>query len=152
MGTITRYDPVSASFSLYAHLLLRSTDMLSLSDLLAHLPSAAPPSLIVPSTSRRSSPERQVPKTPVTVTSSFDDDWETSRKALEAAKGGSASGVPVQEDEDKMAGKSGAGLSSGGSLGVKVDVSGRGMKGRKRRGVGPGVTYVIIPISVFEVS
>jgi hypothetical protein len=46
---------------------------------------------------------------------------------------GNGNGTPVSE-----VGRSGAGVTSSGRLGAKVDV--KGLKGRRRRGVGPGVT------------
>jgi hypothetical protein len=46
---------------------------------------------------------------------------------------GNGNGTPLSE-----VGRSGAGITSSGRLGAKVDV--KGLKGRRRRGVGPGVT------------
>nr|XP_019014439.1 uncharacterized protein I206_00521 [Kwoniella pini CBS 10737]OCF53220.1 hypothetical protein I206_00521 [Kwoniella pini CBS 10737] len=71
-------------------------------DLIAHYPSSTPAHLVLPPTSSRSSSPTasefnhdQIrdsadfisdPKTPVTVTSSFEDQWEAARLALEEAK------------------------------------------------------------------
>lgn len=114
------------------------------SDLLAHLPYASPSPIIPPSraASRSVSPERGLGlRTPVTVTSSFEDRWEQAREALERQKEKSSkaaqsptNGTPGRTD----AGRSGAGLTRVGSLGQKVDV--KGVNGRRLRGVGPGVT------------
>ena len=64
-------------------------------DLLAHLPSASPSPRIwseeeaapltidTDAASTAAGPSRLGPKTPVTVTSSFDDDWETARRAID---------------------------------------------------------------------
>ena len=84
--------------------------------------------------SKPPSPERLGPRTPVTVTSSFDEQWESARKAIEVTKSAGLDGMTMV-----ASGHSGAGLTRAGSLGAKVDVKG---KGRRRRGVGPGVTWV----------
>ncbi|GFZ50715.1 hypothetical protein JCM24511_08473 [Saitozyma sp. JCM 24511] len=161
-------------------------------DLLAHLPSATPAPLILSTTgtrSKSSSPERShayAPRTPVTVTSSFDDQWDAARKALEASSASVASPVaalsPINEKASKKeigsngshgngngnghgngngnrngngtpvseVGRSGAGVTSSGRLGAKVDV--KGLKGRRRRGVGPGVTAVFPRFSYPDVN
>lgn len=124
-------------------------------DFLAHLPGTQPPPLLVARSregSRATSPDRVFgPRTPVTVTSSFDKQWEDARKALEQEKktsgmipstsNGSAEKKVITSAMTNQAivdtGKTGAGLTSSGTLGTKVDIM---RKGRKRRGVGPGVT------------
>lgn len=92
----------------------------------------------------------------MTVTSSFDLQWEEARKALEkekqstvkpltiipngsssAEKNGMAVVGTLVKNPSAEGGKTGAGLTSSGTLGSKVDIM---RKGRKRRGVGPGVT------------
>lgn len=79
----------------------------------------------------------------MTVTSSFDDQWDAARKALELKKISgdgptSQNGANVLDSRAGEAGQSGAGLTRTASLGQKIEV--KGMKGRRRRGVGPGVT------------
>jgi hypothetical protein len=59
-------------------------------DLLAHLPSASPSPRIWESEEKLLSPGRE-PKTPVTVTSSFDEKWDAARRALDRERATSAS-------------------------------------------------------------
>ncbi|KAK4683727.1 hypothetical protein P7C73_g6503, partial [Tremellales sp. Uapishka_1] len=113
-------------------------------DLLAHLPSPSPPSLILHS--RSSSPHALGPRTPVTVTSSFDDQWDTGKDALvnrsrSASTTTSPSKAPMQNIQ-VLGGSSGAGLSRTGSLGMKS----------RRRGVGPGLTSVFPRFSYPDVN
>lgn len=112
-------------------------------DMLAHLPAERPTPLVRPSP-RADSPTRLYgPKTPVTVTSSFDDHWDAARKELETKKIDrddqmSQNGQKTMDTPRSEVGQSGAGLHRGATLGQRVEV--KGMKGRRRRGVGPGVT------------
>lgn len=165
MGLKSGDDPVS--------FFKRSESRLELirRDLLAHLPTETPTPLVIPSSrpsSSRSSPERPRayslgPKTPTTVESSFDDHWgptkiiadsrilekviknpdsEEAKKALEQLT--KTSGSAVTE------GETGAGLSRQGSLGSKVAV--KGLRGKRRRGVGPGLTAVFPRFSYPDVN
>ncbi|WWC66899.1 uncharacterized protein I206_100806 [Kwoniella pini CBS 10737] len=134
-------------------------------DLIAHYPSSTPAHLVLPPTSSRSSSPTasefnhdQIrdsadfisdPKTPVTVTSSFEDQWEAARLALEEAK---KNRTPAT-GSDKIEGASGAGLTAKGDLGIKVDVEGRRKgKNKRRRGVGPGMTAVFPKFSYPDVN
>ena len=72
------------------------------------------------------------------MTSSFEDKWGFTRKVLERTDGNGAGSSHSSDVGHAAEGHSGAGLSRTGSLGAKVDV--KGLKGRRRRGVGPGVT------------
>jgi hypothetical protein len=131
-------------------------------DLLAFLPSALDKPIMV-DTSRQEDPQQIVlgPKTPVTVTSSFDAEWDSARKVMEKGKAGAgaevaglangeSSGLTQVEKAPGMGG-SGAGLDRRGSLGRKVDTKGMA-KGRRRRGVGPGVTAVFPRFSYPDVN
>jgi len=117
---------------------------LTSSDLLAHQPDTPLPLVIAPSSNSSSPTRRHEPRTPVTVTSSFDAQWEAARKELEAKK---AQGTPavaraqLPEEKEPTAeqnGHNGAGLAKKAALGSQVDT--KTLKGRRRRGVGPGVT------------
>ena len=113
----------------------------SVRDLLAHLPTAAPSPLVLHrerAGSKTPSPERLGARSPVTVTSSFEDKWAFTRKAIETTDGNGAGASGSNDVGPAGVGHSGAGLSRKGSLGAKVDV--KELKGRRRRGVGPGVT------------
>lgn len=70
--------------------------------------------------------------------SSFEDRWADTRKAIEAVDTNSVGQSKTNGAVVVEAGSSGTGISRAGILGAKVDV--KGMKGRRRRGVGPGVT------------
>ncbi|OCF71245.1 hypothetical protein I204_08198 [Kwoniella mangroviensis CBS 8886] len=106
-------------------------------DLIAHYPSSTPAHLVLPP-SKPSSPtksefdhderDRQIdfipdPKTPVTVQSSFEDQWEAARLALEESK------------------KNGT-----------TTANGHGNKNKRRRGVGPGMTAVFPRFSYPDVN
>ncbi|RXK39122.1 hypothetical protein M231_03627 [Tremella mesenterica] len=95
-------------------------------DLVAHLPTASPSPLIVSASKGRSRSSSQSgsnplpkydPRTPVTVTSSYDDHWGGAAKMLADEK-------PAATPKDES------------MVGVK------GFRGRRRYGVGPGVTAV----------
>ena len=149
-------------------------------DLLAHLPSASPSPRIwseeeaapltidTDAASTAAGPSRLGPKTPVTVTSSFDDDWETARRAIDrkspaapngltplpngsAGTNGKQSGQAQSGGQAQVAvaGQSGAGLTSQGQLGQRV--SAKTFKGSKR-GVGPGVTAVFPRFSYPDIN
>ena len=117
------------------------------------MPTPGPLVLPAPRGSRSSSGSASIhdyplaPKTPVTVTSSYDDHWGGAVKVLKSADEKAAEKPASNgEKEEKGAlavsheviGASGAGLTTRGQLGLKVDI--KGLKGRRRRGVGPGVT------------
>lgn len=94
--------------------------------------------------SRATSPDRPnglapTPRTPFTVNSSFDDHWDAARRAIEVTANPDIVTPAVEKKEPAaFAGNSGSGLTRTGSLGASIDI--KGMKGRRRRGVGPGVT------------
>ncbi|CAD6586295.1 MAG: hypothetical protein TREMPRED_004383 [Tremellales sp. Tagirdzhanova-0007] len=122
-------------------------------DLLAHLPTAAPSPLVLHrerAGSKTPSPERLGARSPVTVTSSFEDKWAFTRKAIETTDGNGAGASGSNDVGPAGVGHSGAGLSRKGSLGAKVDV--KELKGRRRRGVGPGVTAVFPRFSYPDVN
>ncbi|WWD05899.1 hypothetical protein V865_003983 [Kwoniella europaea PYCC6329] len=134
-------------------------------DLIAHYPSSTPAHLVLPP-SKPSSPtksefdhderDRQIdfipdPKTPVTVQSSFEDQWEAARLALEESK---KNGTPMANGHGV-----GAGMSVKGELGLKVDVDvleggkrKEKSKNKRRRGVGPGMTAVFPRFSYPDVN
>ena len=136
------------------------------------MPSETPKSIVIPSSSRpsssRSSPERPRayslgPKTPTTVESSFDDHWGPTKiiadsRVLEkvvadpdSAEAKAALEALVKEDGNAVTeGGSGAGLTRQGSLGTRVAV--RGLRGKRRRGVGPGMTAVFPRFSYPDVN
>ncbi|KAK8845418.1 hypothetical protein IAR55_006131 [Kwoniella newhampshirensis] len=127
-------------------------------DLLAHYPNVTPPHLVAPRSRANSKPPSpttpeyvNTPRTPVTVTSSFEDQWEAARKALEKANQGSPSenGAALHSNGTRE-GSSGAGLMRSGDLGTKVDVKGK--TGKRRRGVGPGMTAVFPRFSYPDVN
>ncbi|OCF41715.1 hypothetical protein I317_04419 [Kwoniella heveanensis CBS 569] len=86
-------------------------------DLIAHYPRAASAHLVLPpsrASSKPPSPARSEfaipdPKTPVTVQSSFEDQWEAAKKALDAAKKDGTAPSAVDEKRD---GASGAGMTT----------------------------------------
>lgn len=122
-------------------------------DLLAFLPSS-PAKPIMVDTSRRESPDRALgPRTPVTVTSSFDDQWDAARRAVDKGKTADKAEGPAEGGQVEKVGMggSGAGLNTVGSLGRKVDTKTQ-LKGRRRRGVGPGVTAVFPRFSYPDVN
>jgi hypothetical protein len=144
-----------------------------ISDLLAHLPTETPTPLVIPSSqasSSRSSPDSSRirayslgPKTPTTVESSFDDHWGPTKiiadsKVLEkviknpdSEEAKRALAELTKEDGNGVTeGGSGAGLTRQGSLGSRVAV--RGLKGKRRRGVGPGLTAVFPRFSYPDVN
>lgn len=144
MGSVLGHDSVSHSRAMYDDQADRNY-----SDLLAHHPSAASPTLFMPrsrASSRATSPERiggipPMPRTPFTVNSSFDEQWDAARRAVEVSANPDAVTPSVEKRENGVIpGSSGSGMSSTGQLGARVDV--KSMKGRRRRGVGPGVTCV----------
>lgn len=110
-----------------------------LSDLLAHLP-ADTPTPLTPLVQPTSPTRHLAPRTPVTVTSSFEQQWEDARLAMErkhSPERGGADGKRSVSSAVGTRGTSGAGMTTVGSLGTRVDT---GAKGKRRRGVGPGVT------------
>jgi hypothetical protein len=163
MGVESRHDSVSQ--------LLFAPSTLTISDLLAHLPTETPKPLVIPSSqasSSRSSPDRSRayslgPKTPITVDSSFDDHWGPTKviadsrilekviKNPDSEEAKRALAELTREDGNGVTeGSSGAGLTRVGSLGSKVAV--RGFKGKRRRGVGPGLTAVFPRFSYPDVN
>ena len=110
------------------------------SDLLAHQPDTPLPLVVAPSSKSSSPTRRNEPRTPVTVTSSFDAQWEAARKELEAKKAqGTPAVSPTRLPEEKEGnGHNGAGSTKAAAVGSKVDT--KTLRGRRRRGVGPGVT------------
>lgn len=150
-------------------------------DLLAHLPTASssrhiweretsPPLTIDTTTASTSAgPSALGPKTPVTVTSSFDDEWEVARRAIDrkspaipngltplssppdgkTVPGSGNTGAKLGQGQMAVAGHSGAGLTSQGQLGQRV--SAKTFKGSKR-GVGPGVTAVFPRFSYPDIN
>ncbi|WWC85746.1 uncharacterized protein L201_000612 [Kwoniella dendrophila CBS 6074] len=131
-------------------------------DLIAHYPSSTPAHLVLPPSRTPSKPSSPTtsefehnqstfipdPKTPVTVQSSFDDQWEAARLALEEAK---KNGTPLSNGNP--GGSSGAGMTAKGDLGIKVDVkSEKKGKSKRRRGVGPGMTAVFPRFSYPDVN
>ncbi|WWC58054.1 uncharacterized protein I303_100589 [Kwoniella dejecticola CBS 10117] len=136
-------------------------------DLIAHYPSSTPAHLVLPPTSSKSSSPTTSefshnqnrnsidfipdPKTPVTVTSSFEDQWEAARLALEEAK----KTKPQANGVEKTEVVSGAGLTATATsgLGIKVDVDAKKKgKNKRRRGVGPGMTAVFPRFSYPDVN
>ncbi|WVF66452.1 hypothetical protein IAT40_001192 [Kwoniella sp. CBS 6097] len=126
-------------------------------DLIAHYPRAASAHLVLPpsrASSKPPSPTRSDfdipdPKTPVTVQSSFEDQWEAAKKALDAAKK-DGTAASIAGTKDRREGASGAGMTSTGALGINVDIKSK--KGKKRRGVGPGMTAVFPRFSYPDVN
>ncbi|WRT63637.1 uncharacterized protein IL334_000560 [Kwoniella shivajii] len=117
-------------------------------DLIAHYPSASPAHRVLPPSATPSKPSSPTtsefnhegeldfipdPKTPVTVQSSFEDQWEAARKAIEEAK---KNGTPSNAKNN----------------GDPVKVDGRRKTKKRRRGVGPGMTAVFPRFSYPDVN
>ncbi|WVQ80395.1 hypothetical protein IAT38_002500 [Cryptococcus sp. DSM 104549] len=88
--------------------------------------------------------QSSTPRTPVTVTSSFEDQWEKTRKALEEVKEGGGGR------------RHGGGGQGSVNVGVEVEEKGKRVekaeRKRKRRGVGPRMTAVFPRFSYPDVN
>ncbi|ORY25179.1 hypothetical protein BCR39DRAFT_471642 [Naematelia encephala] len=108
-------------------------------DLLAHLPGDRSAPLILSISrpgSKSNSPDRLRsnslgPRTPVTVTSSFDDQWETARRAIDASK----EQIPMKDELPPI---------------NTMDM--KGPRGRRRRGVGTEMKAVFPRFSYWDVN
>ncbi|KAK1926197.1 hypothetical protein DB88DRAFT_481029 [Papiliotrema laurentii] len=120
-------------------------------DLVAHLPADTPAPLST-AASKSSSPTRQFgPRTPVTVTSSFDAQWDAAQRELAAGRGGSVSPILTSDPLPETKGsEAGSVASRTNGHGLKTAV--KGMKGRRRRGVGPNLKSVFPTFSHVDVD